>query len=129
MELKYLRRNTFRSSCSGKLTYLKTLTWNIAYATHVRGRLQLIVPILKMSIPHVLISFSIAPNVASCGVSTPNAGKRSLVNEFVCMSGRLKPDICDIVRGERLRYWLLETDDGFGWLSNDWTSTSCCLSI
>lgn len=61
--------------------------------------------------PHVLMSFSIAPKVASCGVSTPYTGKRSLVNEFVCISGRLKPDICDIVRGERIR-WGLDDVDG-----------------
>lgn len=92
---------------------MNRLTKNIAYEIVVSGLLQLNVPILNISIPQVLISFNIAPNVVSFGVSTPYIGKRSLVNEFVCINGRLKPDICDIVRGERLRY-VAEYVDGCG---------------
>jgi hypothetical protein len=42
------------------------------------------------------------------------------------MSGRLNPDICDIVLGERVRLGLPDVDGAGGLLSV--TSTSCCLS-
>lgn len=86
--------------------------------------------------PHVSISPNNVPNALSCGVSTPNVGKRSPVNEFVCdNNGRVTPDICDIggppKRGDRLRFF----SAGLGWagsfssIRNDGKSNSCCLSV
>lgn len=84
--------------------------------------------------PHVSTSPNNVPSAFSFGVSTPNVGKRSPVNEFVCdNSGRVTPDICDIggppKRGDRLRFFCTFTGAiSFSSIRIDGKSNSCCLS-
>lgn len=112
------------------------LTWKTVYATQVNGRCKLKSPILNMSMPHVSMSPNNVPNTFSCGVSTPNVGTRSPVNELVCDSnGRVTPAICDIggppKRGERLRCFCAANAllISFSSIRNDGKSNSCCLSV
>lgn len=86
--------------------------------------------------PQVSMSPRNAPMACSCGVSTPNVGNRSPVNEFVCdRSGRDTADICDIggppKRGDRLRLLvaLTEVPASFSSMRNDGKSNSVCLSV
>lgn len=80
------------------------------------------------------ISPNSVPSAFSCAVSTPNVGKRSPVNEFVCdNNGRETPDICDIggppKRGDRLRFFCVcNCAISFSSIRNDGKSNSCCLS-
>lgn len=110
------------------------LTWNTVYATQVNGRTQLNSLILNISMPHVSISPNRVPSAFSCGVSTPNVGKRSPVNELVCdNNGRVTPDICDIggppKRGDRLRFFCaFNCAISFSSIRSDGKSNSCCLS-
>lgn len=111
------------------------LTWNTVYATHVNGRRQLNSLILNISMPHVSISPNNVPSAFSCGVSTPNVGIRSPVNELVCdNNGRVTPDICDIggppKRGDRLRFFcaVICCAISFSSIRSDGKSNSCCLS-
>lgn len=103
---------------------------------HVKGRSKLNSDILNMSMPQVSMSPNNVPSAFSFGVSTPNVGKRSPVNEFVCASnGRVTPDICDIggppKRGDRLRCFCAANAllISFSSMRNDGKSNSCCLSI
>lgn len=105
------------------------------YAIQVNGRTKLKSLILNMSMPHVSMSPNNVPSTFSCGVSTPNVGKRSPVNEFVCdNNGRETPDICDIggppKRGDRLRCFCAANAllISFSSMRNDGKSNSCCLS-
>lgn len=87
--------------------------------------------------PQVSISPNSVPSAFSCGVSTPNVGIRSPVNELVCDSnGRVTPDICDIggppKRGDRLRIFCAfncAIAGSFSSIRSDGKSNSCCLSV